>query len=153
MLWRRQFTLGNLELWLVKRGYRAESVRREIQKSKFYWSRSIIRKTSYDSRRSRHVSFYFQPCFIYHTRYFKICSSNYRKFARKNCDIWNILEPGNEFKSTTTGEVYKIHFDFHCNSRYLMYLLISKICRKQYVGSTITKSRLRFNQYKSSIKL
>ena len=34
-----------------------------------------------------------------------------------------------------------------------MYLLRCKICRKQYAGSTITKFRLRFNQYKSNIKL
>ena len=33
-----------------------------------------------------------------------------------------------------------------------MYLLTCKICRKQYVGSTITKFRLRFNQYESNTK-
>ena len=32
--------------------------------------------------------------------------------GRRNCDICNILEPGNEFKSTTTEEVYKINFSF-----------------------------------------
>ena len=31
----------------------------------------------------------------------------------RNCDICNILEPGNEFKSTITGKVYKINFHFH----------------------------------------
>ena len=58
---------------------------------------------------------------------------------------FTILEPGNEFKSTNTGEVYKINFHFHCNNEYVVYLLTCKICRKQYVGSTITKFRLRFN--------
>ena len=73
--------------------------------------------------------------------------------GQRNCDICNILEPGNEFKSTTTGEVYKINFHFHCNSECTVYLLTCMICRKQYVGPTITKFRLRFNQYKFNIKL
>ena len=33
-----------------------------------------------------------------------------------------------------------------------MYLIASKVCRKQYVGSTIALFRKRFNQYKSNIK-
>ena len=35
----------------------------------------------------------------------------------------------------------------------MIYLLTCKRCRKQYVGSTVTKFHLRFNQYKSNIKL
>ena len=37
----------------------------------------------------------------------------------------------------------------------MVYLLTCKVCVKveQYTGSTITKFRSRFNQYKSSIKL
>ena len=34
-----------------------------------------------------------------------------------------------------------------------MYLRTCKICRKQYVGSSVAKFKLRFNQYKSYIKL
>ena len=34
-----------------------------------------------------------------------------------------------------------------------MHLLTCKICKKQYVGSTITKFRLRFDRYKSNINL
>ena len=45
----------------------------------------------------------------------------------KNCDICNILEPGNEFKSTTTEEVYKLNFNFHCSSESVVYLLTCKI--------------------------
>ena len=60
--------------------------------------------------------------------------------GRRNCDIWNILEPGNELKSTVTGEVYEINFHFHCNSECVVYLLTFKICRKHYVGSTIKSS-------------
>ena len=59
--------------------------------------------------------------------------------GRKNCDICNILEPGNEFKSTTTEKLFKINFHFHCNNECVVFLLTYKICRKQYVGSAITK--------------
>ena len=73
--------------------------------------------------------------------------------SRKNCDICNILYPSNQFRSTVTGEVYKMNFYFNCNSDCVVYLLTCKICAKQYTGSTITKSRSIFNQYKSNIKL
>ena len=36
---------------------------------------------------------------------------------------------------------------------YIFDYLIYKVCQKQYVGSTITTFRKRFNQYKSNIKL
>lgn len=74
-------------------------------------------------------------------------------FGRKNCDIWNVLELGNDFKSTTTGDVYKIDSHFRCNVKCVVYLLICTICRKQYVGSFIKKFKLQFKQYKSNIKL
>ena len=59
--------------------------------------------------------------------------------GRRNCDICNILLPGNEFKSTTTEKLFKINFHFHCNDECVVFLLTYKICRKQYVGSAITK--------------
>ena len=37
-------------------------------------------------------------------------------------------------------------------SKYVVYLLRCKTCGKQYVGSTITKFRERFNNYKSQFK-
>ena len=74
-------------------------------------------------------------------------------FGHSNCEICKILEPGKELKSTVTGEVFKINFYFDCNSRCLVYLLTCRICKKQYTGSTITRFRERFNQYKSNLKL
>ena len=35
----------------------------------------------------------------------------------------------------------------------MVYLLTCTVCLKQYVGSTGTRFRLRFNQYRSNIKL
>ena len=73
--------------------------------------------------------------------------------GHSNCEICKILEPGKEFKSTVTGEVFKMNFHFDCNSICVVYLLTCRICKKQYTGSTITRFRERFNQYKSNLKL
>ena len=73
--------------------------------------------------------------------------------GRKNCEICHILHQGDTFESSSTGKQYKINFSFNCNSRNVVYLLTCKICEKQYVGSTVTKFRSRFNQYKSNINL
>ena len=73
--------------------------------------------------------------------------------GHNNCEICKILEPGKEFKSTITWEVFKINFHFDCNSICLVYLLTCRICKKQYTDSTITRFRERFNQYKSNLKL
>ena len=51
--------------------------------------------------------------------------------GRGNCEICNILKPGNQFKSMVTGEIYKMNFYFDYNSLCDVY----------------------FNQYKSNLKL
>ena len=73
--------------------------------------------------------------------------------CHSNCDICKILENGDRFESTVTKKKYRINFPFDCNSICLVYLLTCKVYLKQYVGSTVTMFRLRFNQYKSNIKL
>ena len=73
--------------------------------------------------------------------------------SRKNCKICKILYPCNKFTSTVTVEEYKMNFHFNCNSLCVVYLLTCKVCAKEFTGSTITKFRSRFNQYKSNIKL
>ena len=72
---------------------------------------------------------------------------------RGNCEICNILKPGKEFKSTVTGEIYKMNFHFDCNSLCAVYLITCKVCKKQYTCSAVTKFRVRFNQSKSNLKL
>ena len=73
--------------------------------------------------------------------------------GRKNCEICHILHQGDIFESSNTGKQYKINFLFNCNSRNVVYLLTCKICEKQYVGSTVSKFRSRFNQCKCNINL
>ena len=72
---------------------------------------------------------------------------------RKNCEIWDILNEEDIFESSKTGKQYKINFSFNCNSRNVVYLLTCKTCEKQYDGSTVTKFKSGFNQYKSNIKV
>ena len=70
--------------------------------------------------------------------------------GHSNCEICKILEPGKEFKSTVTGEVFKMNFHFDCNNICVVYLLTCRIYKKQYTGS---RFRGQFNQYKSNLKL
>ena len=73
--------------------------------------------------------------------------------GRSNCEICDVLLLGNKFKSSVTKKEYKINFNFNCNSENVIYLLTCKVCNIQYVGTTITRFRDRFNQYKSNINL
>ena len=43
----------------------------------------------------------------------------------------------------------KIKGENNCNSKMIVYLVNCKCCQQQYVGSTSTRFRLRFNNYKS----
>ena len=84
--------------------------------------------------------------FIYKGAGINIC-------GHSNCDICKILESEDQFETTVTKKKYRIDFPFDCNSSCVVYLLTCKTCLKQYVGSTLTMFRLRFNQCKSNIKL
>ena len=52
------------------------------------------------------------------------------------------------FTSHITDKEYKINFPFNCDSSNVVYLMECKVCGVQYVGSTCTPFRLRFNNYK-----
>ena len=50
-------------------------------------------------------------------------------------------------------ETFRIKSDtLDCNSKNVVYLITCKTCSKQYVGSTVTKFRTRFNNYKMADK-
>ena len=93
----------------------------------------------------------------------KLVLSKFKEFIYKdagtnicchsNCDIYKILESRDQFESTVTKKKYRINFSFDCNSCCVVYLLTCKVRLKQYVTPTVTRWRLRFNQYKSNIKL
>ena len=52
------------------------------------------------------------------------------------------------FTSHITDKEYNINFPFNCDSSNVVYLTESKVGGVQYVGSTCTPFRLRFNNYK-----
>ena len=57
----------------------------------------------------------------------------------------------NTFTNKEGSDTYKTREGFHlnCNSENVIYLIICKKCKKQYVGSCITRLRTRFNDYRS----
>ena len=76
---------------------------------------------------------------------------NFRCSFDKRCQICPLMTGENSFKCTYNGKEFKINFSFNCTSENVIYLFTCMICGKQYVGSTTTKFRLRFNQYKSNM--
>ena len=52
--------------------------------------------------------------------------------------------------SFVTEKIDQINHDFDCDSRCIVYLLSCKVCGLQYVGSTVDRFRLRWNNYKCS---
>ena len=68
------------------------------------------------------------------------------------CLTCNNLSSTDTFKSTNTGEEFKINHEFNCNSKNVIYLLSCKVCGIQYVGQTRDRFRLRWNNYKSEAR-
>ena len=56
-----------------------------------------------------------------------------------------------DFRSRVTDNNFVINFNVDCNSDHVVYLLSCTRCELQYVGSTITKFRTRFNSHKSRL--
>ena len=56
---------------------------------------------------------------------------------------------GCTFTSHLTDKEYKINFPFNCDLPNVVYLMECKVCGVQYVCSTCTPFRLRFNNYKA----
>ena len=72
--------------------------------------------------------------------------------ASNRCDVCNYLIVGDSFSSHVTSTSYTINHSLDCNSRNVVYLISCKVCGFQYVGSTTTKFRLRFNNHKSRLR-
>ena len=70
--------------------------------------------------------------------------------GKSRCETCFNIKETNTFQSFVTKKVYKINHHFHCDSKCIVYLLSCKVCRLQYVGSTVDRFRLRWNNYKCS---
>ena len=68
---------------------------------------------------------------------------------RKHCKVCNFLEEKDTSTNKEGSDTYKIkeglHFD--CNSENVIYLITCKKCKKQYIGSCVTRFHTRFNNY------
>ena len=72
---------------------------------------------------------------------------------RRNCQVCKFIDGGETFRNkegTRTFNLRKGILD--CNSKCVVYKLQCKTCNSQYIGSTITPFRLRFNNYKSQFR-
>ena len=68
--------------------------------------------------------------------------------GKTRCKVCDFVEIGSTFKKFGGGTVFRtFHFNnyFDCDSSGVVYLITCSICAKQYVGSTITPFRMRFN--------
>ena len=59
------------------------------------------------------------------------------------------MDNSDNFHSHVTKKEYKINFAFNCDSSNVVYLFDCVVCGFQYVGSTSTPFRYRFNNYKA----
>jgi len=68
----------------------------------------------------------------------------------KRCGVCEYVVETDKFQDKNGQETFHIKTNkIHCNSINVIYLVQCKNCNIQYVGSTSTKFRLRFNNYKA----
>ena len=74
------------------------------------------------------------------------------KCSSRRCEVCKYMEEKSHFMGSQNDRRYTINYNFNCNSSNVVYLITCKKCSLQYVGSTVTKFRLRFNNHKSRIR-
>ena len=69
------------------------------------------------------------------------------------CQVCTMIEQATTFTDRDESRIYDIRKGpLNCNSKYVVYLIQCKICKKQNCGSTITRCRTRINNYKTKFK-
>ena len=68
---------------------------------------------------------------------------------KSRCQVCKSMSESDSFYSHATRKEYKINFSFNCDSSGVVYLFDCVVCGVQYVGSTNTPFRFRFNKYKA----
>ena len=71
------------------------------------------------------------------------------KCGKVRCQVCSFISEGSSFKCNVSEREYYINSNYTFDSSCVAYLLGCKVCGKQYVGSTFTSFRARFNNYKS----
>ena len=72
--------------------------------------------------------------------------------GKSRCQVCMFMVEGDSFRSEVSGGEFKISISFTCDSSEVVYLLGCKVCGLQYVESTFTQFRARFNNYKSACR-
>ena len=79
-----------------------------------------------------------------------VCGSKGCSPCRKSrCQVCKVMCSATTFISLVTNKEYRINFSLNCDSSNVVYVLECSVCGVQYVGSTCTSFRVRFNNYKS----
>ena len=63
------------------------------------------------------------------------------------CKVCKFVKMGDQFTGNVERQSFSISHSFSCDSQGVVYLMTCKKCGKQYVGSTITALRERFNNH------
>ena len=74
------------------------------------------------------------------------------KCSSRRCEVCKYIDENSHLKSSQDDRRYSINYSLNCNSNNVVYLITCTKCSLQYVGSTVTKFRLRFNNRKSRIR-
>ena len=69
--------------------------------------------------------------------------------GKSRCQVCNVMSNSEHFHSNIDSREYRINYSSNCDSSNVVYLLECTVCGVQYVGSTCTPFRLRFNNYKA----
>ena len=72
--------------------------------------------------------------------------------GKTRCKVCNYFKPSNSFIGNVDKRSFHINHSFDCDSCGFIYLITCKRCGKQYVGSTITSFRIRFNNHEFFMK-
>ena len=73
-----------------------------------------------------------------------------RKVGSFKCKGKRCQNETDSFDSSVTKQGYKINHCFTFNEKCLIYFLTCKVSLKLYVGQTVDKFRLRWNNYKNN---
>ena len=68
--------------------------------------------------------------------------------GKSRCQVYNVMSNSEHFRSKIDSQEHMINYSFNYDSSNILHLLKCTVCGVQYVGSTCTPFRLRFNNYK-----
>ena len=92
--------------------------------------------------------------YLVRARFTNVCRGKARGTCRctcNKCQICDFLLLGNTFSDSKSSKQFSINYDLDCNSSNVVYLISCKKCNAQYVGSTMTRFRTRFNNHRSRL--